>query len=293
MLILLDVHHAIASPDISLPNRASARKPASVPSETRRSPSKSTNPRKGHSEPRKARLEEIEDGSTKWIAKSGLGDYITAPESQENVLSSDKNFVLVKDKYPKAAVHLLIIPRDSTKSTLHPLDAMLDQEFLAQCKEEAEKARATAATMLRDRTCTDRPDLLEHDWKSDIMVGIHSRPSMKHLHIHVISRDLHSDCLIEPTNYTSFTTSFFVRLDEFPLAEGELDSRQRAIEIRSMKCWRCAQIFRSFTRLKEHLGDEFDEWKQEVSRSGQSSVQPNMSPSPGCERPSTKLVPLF
>lgn len=169
-------------------------------------------------------------------------------------------------------------------------EARLDEKLLAQCKEEAEKARTTAATMLRDRTCTDRPDLSEHDWKSDIMVGIHSRPSMDHLHIHVISRDLHSEHLIDQTNYTSFMTSFFVRLDEFPLQEGELDSRKSAINVKSMKCWECAKILRSVDMLKKHFEDEFNGWKEEVSRSGQSSVPPNISPLPGCERPSTEVV---
>ncbi|SZF06048.1 unnamed protein product [Blumeria hordei] len=37
--------------------------------------------------------------------------------------------------------------------------------------------------------------LQARDWWGEVMAGVHSRPSMNHLHIHVLSVDRHSKCL--------------------------------------------------------------------------------------------------
>lgn len=87
---------------------------------------------------------------------------------------------------------------------------------------------------------------------------------MNHLHVHVLSKDMVSDCLKRTSHYNSFTTPFLVRLDEFPLAA---DDPRRAPDRggylhADMACWRCGKAFgNKMSKLKDHLADELEEWK--------------------------------
>lgn len=101
------------------------------------------------------------------------------------------------------------------------------------------------------------------DWSKDVMSGIHANPSMNHLHIHVLSRDMVSEPMKKTNHYLSFTTDFFVPLDQFPLPEN--DHRRHYTHFPAdMHCWRCGKNFgNKISKLKEHLADEFEEWKKE------------------------------
>jgi aprataxin len=46
-------------------------------------------------------------------------------------------------------------------------------------------------------------------------MGFHGRPSMRQLHLHVISDDFDNKCLKNPKHYNSFTTSYFIDGDVF------------------------------------------------------------------------------
>jgi aprataxin len=105
---------------------------------------------------------------------------------------------------------------------------------------------------------------LGRDWLSEIQVGVHTHPSMNHLHIHIFSRDMYSPCLKHKKHYLSFNSSFLVRLDEFPLEMGSPRFHPGDWPSWDMTCWRCGMNFKNrFARLKEHLDDEFEEWKKE------------------------------
>lgn len=88
---------------------------------------------------------------------------------------------------------------------------------------------------------------------------------MATLHIHIISEDNYSPHLKTKKHYNSFNTEFFVRLDEFPLDEGHiaLTSQGQAKLIKGdMTCWRCGKnIGNKFKQLKEHLDEEYKEWR--------------------------------
>ena len=217
--------------------------------------------------------------------RDGLGAYITSPESypQSRVIYHNENFVVINDLYPKSSIHLLILPRDKTKMLLHPIDAFEDKEFLASVQYEAAKVKAMAASELRRRygknSATEQirteamdadppPDTLPagRDWEKEILVGIHSGPSMNHLHVHVMSVDRQSVCLRHKKHYNSFATPFLVRLEEFPLARDDIRrERSHGGYLRDdMVCWRCGKNFGSkFEKLKIHLKEEFEQWKSE------------------------------
>ncbi|OAL21663.1 hypothetical protein AYO20_11335 [Fonsecaea nubica] len=218
--------------------------------------------------------------------RNGLLAYILEPAkfpSDIVILHNDKT-VLVRDAFPKATVHLLLLPRDPAKQTLNPRDALDDQEFLDMVRTEASAAVKLAASELSrlispySETCKARiaamesenpPDNLPpgRDFTKEFKVGIHAHPSMNHLHIHIISRDMHSDRLKHRKHYNSFNTDFFIPLEDFPLARDDIrrqTSYQNANLTKDYKCWRCGKMFgNKFTQLKAHLEDEFKAWRKE------------------------------
>ena len=190
----------------------------------------------------------------------GLEEYLRSPATNPRVLAYDDDFVVIKDMYPKATIHLLILPRDPEKQHQHPVVAFKDQVFFAKLRTEAAKWHSLAAKELARTLCPDT--IPERDWESEIKVGIHSFPSMHHLHVHIISRDMHSPCVRHKKHYNSFTTPFFVGLHEFPLEEEDIERRARNWNKQDMICWRCGENFENkFTALKVHLEREFEEWK--------------------------------
>ncbi|KAL5337772.1 HIT-like domain-containing protein [Aspergillus crustosus] len=217
-------------------------------------------------------------------ARDALGAYIRKPESYTPnvVIYYNDDFVVIHDLFPKATLHLLLLPRDSTKTLLHPTVAFDDADFLGKVKEEVKKVRTLAAGELRRKygKCSARdkerqealdaeppPDTLPagRDWNAEIMCGIHAHPSMSHLHIHIMSVDRYSDRLKHRKHYNSFSTPFFVDIDDFPLAEDDprRDPDRQGYLRRSFTCWRCGRDFgNQFTALKQHLEEEFEEWKR-------------------------------
>ncbi len=227
--------------------------------------------------------------------RNGLNPYITSPTSfpPSTVISQNADFVIIKDLYPKSSIHLLVLPRSRSKTYVHPFTALdgSDPAFLSSLRAECAKAKALAASELRRRfgkhsaqdqareaaLASSSPpsspanvpneDLPPgRDWSASIMIGVHAVPSMSNLHIHVISVDRHSDCLRHRKHYNSFSTPFFVPLEDFPLAEDDQrrwPGREGYLG-REFTCWRCGEAFGTgFKRLKKHLEGEFEAWKAE------------------------------
>lgn len=227
---------------------------------------------------------------TAFAGRDGLGVYLTSPESfpSSRVIFHTPDFVAIHDLYPKSTVHCLLLPRSQAKNRLHPFEAFEDAEFLASVRREAERlgdlvakelqrllGRHSAAEARRNAVLDgkEEPDRAEdgsvalpggRDWRREVKVGIHARPSMNHLHVHVMSRDMHSERMKNRKHYNSFTTGFFVPLEDFPLAENDPRRRQSGWPERPMVCWRCGKDFgNKFKLLKDHLEEEFEEWKRE------------------------------
>ncbi|KIW64550.1 hypothetical protein PV04_09475 [Phialophora macrospora] len=219
-------------------------------------------------------------------ARSGLLPYILNPAkfSSDIVVQYNENAVLIRDAFPKATVHLLLLPRDATKWDLNPRDAFDDETFLAMVQKEAADALQLAASELSrlispySQSCQARIAAMEddeppaelptgRDFLKDFKVGVHAHPSMNHLHIHIISRDMYSDRLKHQKHYNSFNTDFFIPLGDFPLAKEDprrQTSYQNANLKKDYKCWRCGQGFANkFTALKAHLQEEFRAWRKE------------------------------
>lgn len=232
--------------------------------------------------------------SKRWDPRDGLGVYIETPETnpEGRVLEYDDDFVVITDKYPKASVHLLLIPRKRTYCTQHPLHALsTDTTFLDTVRTRTTHLVELAANELRrqygESSASDVPynTALEslmsgpdppspskraallpqgRDWTKEIVTGVHTHPSMNHLHVHVFSRDMHSPWMKHKKHYLSFNTSFLVQLHEFPFEKGSARFRPGDWPSWDMQCWRCGQNFKNkFAALKSHLEEEFEEWKKE------------------------------
>jgi aprataxin len=219
---------------------------------------------------------------TIFSGRDGLKPYTVDPESYppSRVVYYNDKFVVINDLFPKATVHLLILPRDPGKNAMRPQEAFDDPQFLADCREEEKRVRGIVASELRRKLGSysasdkayldamesdDLPDVLPpgRDWDKEVMSGTHTNPSMNHLHIHVLSRDLHSDCLKHGNHYKSFTTNFFIRMEEYPLSEDH-PRREYGHFPTDMFCWRCGRNFgNKMARLKEHLEEEFEDWRAE------------------------------
>ncbi|KAH0536854.1 hypothetical protein FGG08_006317 [Glutinoglossum americanum] len=236
-------------------------------------------------EPTKAKAPST--GALRWLSdrRDGLGLYIAEPDSYSpsTVIYHTPKFVVINDRYPKSSVHILILPRDPTKSLLHPYDAFEDPVFRADVLSEVTKVKTLVAKELRrlygresalDETREEAmeadppPDELPRgrDWEKDVMSGVHASPSMNHLHIHVLSVDRVSPYLKDRKHYNSFSTPFLVPVEDLPLEKG--DPRRHpggeGYLGRNLKCWRCGRDFGNrFQKLKEHLDEEFKEWKSE------------------------------
>ncbi|CRG83726.1 aprataxin [Talaromyces islandicus] len=226
-----------------------------------------------------------QNGLQKLVSKinlrDGLGVYIEHPETFPSsvVIYYNDDFVAINDLYPKSSLHLLLLPRDPSKFFLHPFDAFEDDQFLQKVRAEVKKLRTLAAGELRRRYGkyssqeTARREAMEQDppaddlpqgrdWEKELMVGIHAKPSMNHLHIHVLSVDRYSDKVKHRKHYNSFATPFFVDIDDFPLAQDDPRRDPGHYLKLDLICWRCSRNFgNKFQQLKEHLEEEYKEWK--------------------------------
>lgn len=189
-------------------------------------------------------------------------------------------------------MHLLLIPRNPDLYFQHPLTLLsTNPTFLAEIQKRVAHLKRLAASELRRKyglqsksdepyqsaleelmsrpnppSASERDALLPagRDWLSEIKAGAHTHPSMTHMHIHVMSREMHSPCLKHKKHYLSFNSSFLVDVDEFPLEEGSKRFHPGDWPNWDMKCWRCGENFKNkFARLKAHLGEEFEAWRRE------------------------------
>ncbi|KAK3110017.1 aprataxin-like protein, partial [Teratosphaeriaceae sp. CCFEE 6253] len=78
---------------------------------------------------------------TTFYGRDGLAAYTTDPVSfpPSRVVYFNDKFVVINDLFPKASVHLLILPRDPKKNVIRPQEAFDDPVFLQECQAEEKK----------------------------------------------------------------------------------------------------------------------------------------------------------
>nr|XP_023440337.2 aprataxin isoform X7 [Dasypus novemcinctus] len=152
----------------------------------------------------------------------------------------DEQVVVIKDKYPKARHHWLVLPWTSISS----LKAVTREhlELLQHMHTVGEKVIADFAGSSKLR----------------FRLGYHAIPSMSHVHLHVISQDFDSPCLKNKKHWNSFNTEYFLESQaviEMVKEAGKVTVQDGMPELLKLplRCHECQQLLPSIPQLKEHL----------------------------------------
>lgn len=163
------------------------------------------------------------------------------PERHENVvLEFSDNIVVINDQYPKARKHVLVLARQES------LDGLEDVR-----KENLQLLQEMHNVGLKwvDRFQNEDASLI-------FRLGYHSVPSMRQLHLHVISQDFNSDSLKNKKHWNSFTTSFFrdsVDVLEEVNSQGKANVASEDLLKGELRCNRCRSAHPNIPKLKSHV----------------------------------------
>lgn len=109
-----------------------------------------------------------------------------------NIVKSDDLVTVIKDAYPKAEFHYLVIPKDNISNL-----KALKKDNISLLKHIEEVGREIAN--------------LEQHKNRTFNFGYHAEASMFRIHLHVISDDMNSSHLKTKKHWNSYTTPFFLK----------------------------------------------------------------------------------
>ncbi|XP_029995396.1 aprataxin isoform X3 [Sphaeramia orbicularis] len=156
----------------------------------------------------------------------------------------DDRVVVIKDKYPKARYHWLVLPWQSISSLKTLREEHCDLVKHMQKVADQMVLKCPVSNSLRFR------------------IGYHAIPSMSHVHLHVISQDFDSPCLKNKKHWNSFTTEYFIdSKDVIQMLEkdGRVTVKEGASELLKLplRCHICHKELPTIPSLKEHLKSHF------------------------------------
>ncbi|KAF9086669.1 hypothetical protein BGX29_001290 [Mortierella sp. GBA35] len=163
----------------------------------------------------------------------------------------DDNHVIIKDAFPKAKVHLLVMPR----RPINKVTDLVGEAGIRTVEELVRVATTRLATLKKEN-----PHL-------EFKTGFHIIPSMKRLHLHIISQDFCSASLKKAAHWNSFNTAYFIPPEEvirvirgkgsFAKTEAELQEYSR-LKKEPLRCNQCSQVMRTMPMLSHHLREHYD-----------------------------------
>ncbi|XP_069093614.1 aprataxin isoform X2 [Pleurodeles waltl] len=159
---------------------------------------------------------------------------------QDMQVFKDDRVVVIKDKYPKARYHWLVLPWEAISS----LKALRSQHL-----ELLEHMHAVGEKMVKDYASSG---------STTFRLGYHAIPSMSHIHLHVISQDFDSPCLKNKKHWNSFTTEYFLEsrdVLEMVKLNGQVTVKEGTSELLKapLRCHMCKQQQPTIPELKAHL----------------------------------------
>ncbi|KAF0515977.1 HIT-like protein [Gigaspora margarita] len=184
----------------------------------------------------------------KWL--NVLLPYCEQPEifSNKIVYYYDDDIVIIWDKYPKAKIHLLVMPRQKIDSI-----------------EDLRKQDLNLIEVLKRKGQQIIDHFKENDPNLVFRMGFHAIPSLRQLHMHVISQDFISSTLSTKKHWNSFTTSFFKDIEEIEMLlkeKGQIkfDKDYYGSLLKSpLNCHLCdAKEIKSIPTLKKHLEEHLN-----------------------------------
>ncbi|CAL8351683.1 unnamed protein product [Boreogadus saida] len=172
------------------------------------------------------------------IWSNGLKATMQDPKMQ---VYKDDKVVVIKDKYPKARYHWLVLPWESIPN----MKALRGEEHCDLLRHMQQVGQRMVAQ------CKDAPALRFRS-------GYHAIPSMSHIHLHVISQDFDSPALKNKKHWNSFTTDYFIdSQDVIQMLEktGKVTVKEGTSELLKLplRCHVCHKELATIPSLKEHL----------------------------------------
>lgn len=107
----------------------------------------------------------------------------------------DDKICIIKDKYPKAKYHFLVLPKNDNLSSLKKL---------------SDSHTELVRYMIDSAQSYVINEIAKNDVEIEFRCGFHAVPSMAQVHMHVISQDFVSLCLKTKKHWNSFNTPYFV-----------------------------------------------------------------------------------
>jgi aprataxin len=158
------------------------------------------------------------------------------------VLINTENLVVIKDMFPKARHHFLVLPHSPPLNSIFELRSNHKQLI-----KEMEFLGFNAIEVVGGNL-------------KDFKMGFHFAPSLHRLHLHVISTDFISDRLKTKTHWNSFNTSFFLTVKQILDAletNGKIDrlgeSEVKKLLSTELVCNQCNYRPKNMPDLKNHL----------------------------------------
>jgi len=177
----------------------------------------------------------------------GLVDVAADPAGKDGVLWHDETLVVLEDKYPKAAVHYLVLARDPGlargPSALRAEHADLVDRMAEVGEKIAREKEGSAGVVFRS--------------------GFHAKPSMPQLHLHVISQDLRGSGMKTRRHWNTFATDFFKDAEDVAAVlrrDGKVDwdeeEEESGVAMAKLRCHRCGDgPFNQMPKLFAHLDE--------------------------------------
>lgn len=158
------------------------------------------------------------------------------------VIESDSLTVTIKDAYPKARHHYLILPKEHITSL-----SSLTAKHIDLLKHMDERSQSFIK-----RLVDKNPNL-------EFRYGYHAVPSMNQLHMHIISQDFDSSFLKTKKHWNSFTSDFFIdsqRIIDMLKTQGKIEFDRTKFEhlLKSdLRCHKCGCSLKTMPALKVHI----------------------------------------
>ena len=161
----------------------------------------------------------------------------TDMKKPELVVFSTPSVVVIKDKFPKAKHHFLVLPRGELDNL-----QSLGLEHVGLVEEMQDVGKQVAG---------------RHS-DSQFRMGFHAKPSMLHLHLHLISQDFESVALKTKRHWNSFTTDFFLPVENVISELKELGKVEKKDNLAScidlpLACHKCHFKPKNMPELKKHI----------------------------------------
>lgn len=151
--------------------------------------------------------------TTHW--SQALLDDLTNPNQW--ILSND-DVVVVADKYPKAKLHYLVLPRENIPSIFFvswqfPVRLpAINFDYFSKTLVRILLQLTKGHLKLLDQMYSMAMNVIKLNKRKphEFRIGYHAEPSMQQLHLHVISNDFNSPTLKTQRHWNSFHTKLFI-----------------------------------------------------------------------------------